>query len=191
MSFLVNPQGVFNYPVALPTENYCVTNKRWLYRPLDCIIFLPRFSSVVIIYESHVWWTRKKSRCKLSMPLIHPVVSMIYRSFPINQWSRVPVACLRSFLVFACRWYKAHLSSAWLRRPLQHHASYARRQAIRIRTSTDAKLRVDFDARPKFQQTSLYALPQASSESHRRCLRYRALYLFSTHLFFACLLFAI
>ncbi|CAM9407048.1 unnamed protein product [Choristocarpus tenellus] len=30
-------------------------------------------------------------------------------------------------------------------------------QAIKIRTETDAKLRVDFDARAKFQQTSLFA----------------------------------
>lgn len=29
-------------------------------------------------------------------------------------------------------------------------------QAIKIRTSTDAKLRVDFDARPKFQQASMF-----------------------------------
>ena len=36
-------------------------------------------------------------------------------------------------------------------------------QAIKIRVSTDAKLRVDFDARPKFQQASLFASPEASS----------------------------
>jgi len=36
-------------------------------------------------------------------------------------------------------------------------------QAIQIRTSTDAKLRVDFDARPKFQQTSMFATKEVGS----------------------------
>eukprot|EP00752_Nemacystus_decipiens_P006531 g5882.t1 len=34
-------------------------------------------------------------------------------------------------------------------------------QAIQIRTSTDAKLRVDFDSRPKFQQSSMFATHEA------------------------------
>ncbi|CAM9943480.1 unnamed protein product [Discosporangium mesarthrocarpum] len=33
-------------------------------------------------------------------------------------------------------------------------------EAIKIRTETDAKLRVDFDARPKFQQSSLFAIDE-------------------------------
>lgn len=41
------------------------------------------------------------------------------------------------------------------------------RQAIKIRTSTDATLRVDFDARPKFQQASLFATEEVRSRVFR------------------------
>lgn len=40
-------------------------------------------------------------------------------------------------------------------------------QAIQIRTSTDAKLRVDFDSRPKFQQSSMFATQEVRSISRR------------------------
>lgn len=42
---------------------------------------------------------------------------------------------------------------------------FANPQAIQIRTTTDAKLRVDFDSRPKFQQSSMFATQEVRSVS--------------------------